>query len=218
MRPGQPSCAICEHLLLGAFARLPSCWTRQAAHAPRACHQKAPFDPERGLAPSCDVTKAAGAVAALPTAKNQFQQLHGPVISAAAARPRAPDTGLKPDAIGAPRRTRSTRQKQVRRRAVPNAIAAAPHQANPSAAAHRWRGPGDHSDSADQRQIPSTARACGPPARSSAGPARSPRLDTSKQKVISSIYPEPRGHRIVGRIAPLPPRRAPATSTRRQSL
>ena len=70
-------------------ARLPSCWTRQAAHAPRACHQKAPFDPERGLAPSCDLTKAAGAVAALPTAKNQLQQLHGPVISAAAARARA---------------------------------------------------------------------------------------------------------------------------------
>ena len=168
MRPGQPSCAICEHLLLGAFARLPSCWTRQAAHAPRAHHQKVPYDPERGLAPYCDLTKAAGAVAALPTAKNQRQQLHGPAISAAAARPRAPGTGLKPDAIGAPRRTRSTRQKQVRRRAAPNAIAAAPHQANPSAAPRRRRADpayDSHLDSADRRQIASTARVGGPPAR-----------------------------------------------------
>jgi hypothetical protein len=82
-----------EHLLLGAFARLPSCWTRQAAHAPRAHHQKVPFDPERGLAPSCELTKAAGAVAALPTAKNQLQQLHGPVISAAAAEPKRINMG-----------------------------------------------------------------------------------------------------------------------------
>ena len=39
--------------------------------------------------------------------------------------------------------------------------------ANPSAAPHRWR-LGDDSplDSADQRQITSTERACGPPARS----------------------------------------------------
>ena len=53
-------------------------------------------------------------------------------------------------------------------RAAPNAIAAAPHQANTSAAAHRWRlGDNSHIGSADRRQIASTACAGGPPARSS---------------------------------------------------
>ena len=58
-------------------------------------------------------------------------------------------------------------------RTAPNAIAAAPHQANTSAAPRRWCGPGGHLDSADRRQIASTVRACGPRVRSSAG--RGPR-------------------------------------------
>ena len=110
--------------------------------------------------------------------------------------------------------TRSTRQKLGSTPRRPERDRGrAPHQANPSAAARRWRGPGDHSDSADQRQIASTARACGPPAPS-AGPARSPRLD-AQQRTSLNHYPEP--GTPVGRIAPLPPRRAPATSTRRMN-
>ena len=73
----------------------------------------------------------------------------------------------------------------VRRRPASHAIAAAPHQANTSAAAHRWR-LGDDSplDSADQRQITSTARACGPAAR-----PRGAGLDTSsKHKANTHPY------------------------------
>ena len=67
----------------------------------------------------------------------------------------------------------------VRRRAAPHAIAAAPHQANPSAAAHRWRPAtaDSHVDSVDRRQIASTARACGPASPSSADSG----LDTSSK-------------------------------------
>ena len=62
--------SCCSGLLLGFRVA----WTRQAAHAPPVHHQKIPFGPERGLAPACDLTKAAEAVAALPMAKNQLQQ------------------------------------------------------------------------------------------------------------------------------------------------
>ena len=75
----------------------------------------------------------------------------------------------------------------IRCRAAPNAIAAAPHQANTSATAYRWRGTGGRSvlDSADRRQIASTARACGPAAR-----PRGAGLDTSsKHKANTHPYP-----------------------------
>ena len=82
-----------------------------------------------------------------------------------AAGPRVPASSTVTyfDAIGAPEREAIDAKNSVRRRAAPNAIAAAPHQANTSAAAYRWRGPGNYGrlGSADRRQIALTARAGG---------------------------------------------------------
>ena len=79
-----------------------------------------------------DPTKAADASAALPMTKHC--QRTAPAAAWAgylgrAARPRAPGTGLKPDAIGAPRRTRSTCQNRFD-------AAVRPARGHPSVAAH----------------------------------------------------------------------------------
>ena len=147
--------------------------TRQVAFAARAHHNEAPSGPERGLVSSCGATKAVDTPAEPKTPQKSSPAASQGARAAQDAADAAPGTltrrrqpvlarGCSSPRVGA--RSTLRRPARDRGRASPG---------HPSAAPHRWR-LGDDSplDSADRRQIVSTARACGPAARSSAGASR----------------------------------------------
>ena len=123
---------------------------RYVGRARRQPRRKRPIGPQKSTSAASQGARAAQE--ATDAAPGTLTRRRQPALARGCSSPR----------VGA--RSTPRRPERDRGRASPG---------HPSAAAHRWRlGYDSPLDSADQRQITLTARACGPAARSSAGASR----------------------------------------------